>query len=144
MTSTLGSMMCSPGEWGCWPPNARPAMWSTAMSPTVHRVVHLSVCVNKHMYEYKTRVQNKRVSNTLCTESHSFGMLMYLTIISKYFIIVYKHHRTSIQGGTAIIGIPSMWLSAYITFNARYRECSVLSSLFYTCIYMSSCRNHRV
>ena len=41
MTRTLGSTTCSLGEWGCWPPNARPAMWSAAISPTK---VYVKVC----------------------------------------------------------------------------------------------------
>ena len=43
----------------------------------------------------------------------------YLMTISEY-VTVYQHHLTSIRGGTAIIDIPSMWLSAYIQYMAEH------------------------
>ena len=60
----------------------------------------------------------------VCRESHAWNA-NYLTTISKY-VVVCKHHQTSIHGGTAIVGIPKhVTLHIHSTHSIR-----VFSTLF--------------
>ena len=58
----------------------------------------------------------------MCAESHSLGMLIIWQIFPNtctMYVIVYKHHRTSIQRGTAMIGIPNATLHIHSTLSIR-------------------------
>ena len=48
----------------------------------------------------------------------------------------YKHHQTSIRGGTAITGIPSVWL---YTFNAWYRSIQYTLPFYYVFFVWCNC-----